>query len=135
MATLDYESMREDLRRRYDALPYYEQQAVGAVLEVLDCCYLPYPDDPDCAVEAAIEIVESGNYDFYSPEEVESMRDLAYKLVHGLIPSRYECAWDYLDPYTVARLDPYIDYDKLAEDLYIEGYCDTSFGIVIHIYW
>lgn len=99
-------------RRRWDALNEDEQCAVAAIVET-----------GDYGIEDALIIVSSAErgkqYDFYP--DIMTMADLARKLV------REE---DWYDPYTVEKLDPYIDYDKLGEDLYTEGYCDTSYGVV-----
>ena len=109
MAYLDRESMAEDTRRRYDALTDYEQRALAAVMEA-----------ETVSIEEALEIVENKTYDFFP--EITSMADLARKLVR-------EEEW--YDPYTVSRLDPYVDYDKMGVDLYDEGYCDTRFGVIV----
>jgi len=109
MAYLDRESMAEDTRRRYDALTDYEQRALAAVMEA-----------ETVSIEEALEIVENKTYDFFP--EITSMADLARKLVR-------EEEW--YDSYTVAKLDPYIDYVKMGVDLYREGYCVTRFGVIV----
>jgi len=109
MAYLDRESMSEDTRRRYDALTDYEQRALAAVMEA-----------ETVSIEEALEIVENKTYDFFP--EITSMADLARKLVR-------EEEW--YDSYTVAKLDPYIDYVKMGVDLYREGYCVTRFGVIV----
>ena len=113
MAKLDRENMAEDVRERFDELSDYEQRAIEAIMEARDC-----------SIEEALDIVESGDYDFYP--EFTSMADIAYELVHeyGLfgIPSDI-----------LAKIDPYIDYDKLGLDISVSDdsdYYDTSFGIV-----
>lgn len=123
MTYLDREDMAEDLRERYDALTDYEQRAVCAILEVLDYGDLPDSDNPDeCALMAALEYVESGDYEFY--DDVATMADLAYKLVHE------HDLFFAVDTYCLDKLLPYIDYEKLGLDLYNEGYCDTSYGVI-----
>ena len=109
MAYLDRESMAEDTRKRYDALTDYEQRAMAAIMEA-----------STVSIEEALEIVESKTYEFFP--DITTMGDMARKLV------REE---DWYDPYTVSRLSPYVDYDKMGVDLYTEGYCDTRFGVII----
>jgi len=54
MAKLDYKSMAEDLKERYEALSEYDQQAVEAIVE-----------DWGYDIENALEVVESGQFVFY----------------------------------------------------------------------
>jgi len=109
MVNLDRENMVEDIREKYDALTDYEQRALAAILEA-----------ENLSIEAALEIVEGKRYEFFP--EITSMADLARKLV------REE---DWYEPYTVKKLDPYIDYNKMGVDLYADGYFDTSFGVIV----
>jgi len=109
MAYLDRESMSEDTRKRYDALTDYEQRALAAILEA-----------ETVSIEEALEIVENKTYEFFP--DITTMADLARKLVH-------EEEW--YDPYTVAKLDPFIDYVKMGVDLYRDGYCATCFGVIV----
>ena len=54
MVKLDRESMAEDVKKRFDALSEYDQQAVEAIVEVWDY-----------DIENALEVVESGQFVFY----------------------------------------------------------------------
>ena len=109
MGYLDPEAMSEDARREYDALTDEEQRAMAAILEV-----------ESCSIAEALLIIRNKTYEFYP--DITSMGEMARKLVHEE---------DWYDPYTVAKLDSYIDYDKLGIDLYTEGYCDTRYGVII----
>jgi len=109
MANMDRENMAEDLKKRFDALSDREQRAVDAIMEARDY-----------SIEEALDIVESGDYEFYYRA---TLADVAYKLVndHG---------WFDIEPDTLVKISPYIDYDKLGSDLYADNFCDTSFGII-----
>jgi len=118
MVKLDRENMVEDIRKRvkkrlikrFDALSDWEQQAMGALIEA-----------GDYSIDQALDSVENGEFEFYS--DITSLADLAYRFVHG---------GEWGDPSILEKIGPYIniDYDKLASDLYEDGYRKTSFGIV-----
>ena len=111
MVNLDRENMAEDIRKRFDNLLDYEQLAIAAFMEV-----------GDYSIEEALDIVESGDYEFYPG--VDSMADLAYEFIH-------EYGMFGLNPDTLEKIGPYIDYEKLGSDLSVDGYCKTSYGIVL----
>jgi len=110
MTYLDRESMAEDIRRRYDALTDYEQRVLAALLEVTDY-----------ELEETLDYVERGEYEFWAG--VDSMAELAYKLVHD---------WEWGDPTVLENLDHYIyvDYEKLGEDLFAHGWRKTIHGMI-----
>jgi antirestriction protein len=105
----EHESI-EDLNELFDAyenLEEYEKEVFAAMIEGLG--FFP---------KEALERIKSGDYDFYSGK---SLKSVVYALVDegcfGDIPDSIAC---------------YIDYDAIAHDLEIEGYCETSKG-VIHV--
>jgi len=54
MASLVRENMAEDIKKRFDVLTNWEQQAIEALME-----------SEDYSIEEALDIVESGKYEFY----------------------------------------------------------------------
>jgi len=118
MANMDRENMAVDIRKRvkkrlmkrFVALSDWEQQAMGALMEA-----------GGYSIDQALAIVEVGEFEFYPG--ITSLADLAYRFVHG-------GAWG--DPGILEKIGPYIniDYDKIALDLYEDGYRKTSSGIV-----
>lgn len=58
MVILDRESMAEDVRERYDVLSARERQVVEALMEA-----------GDYSLEEALDMVESGVYDFYFEDD------------------------------------------------------------------
>ena len=89
----------------YENLKEYEKEAFAAMIEGLS--FFP---------EEALERIESGDYAFYSGA---SLKDVAYALVEegcfGGIPE---------------NIAKYIDYDSIAYDLEIDGYIETSKGVI-----
>ena len=117
MANMDRENMAVDikksLKKRFDALSDWEQQAMGALMEARGY-----------SIKQALDIVESGEFEFYPG--ITSLEVLAYRFIH-------EHAWSAFldwDPDTVDALEPYIDYDKLGAAFYADGYRETSSGVV-----
>jgi len=109
MANLDRESMTKNVKKRFGALSEYEQKAVKAIMEALDC-----------SIEEALDTVESGDYGFYP--EIFSLADLAHELVQEGF---------FGDPKTMGVLVNYIDYEKLSEDLRrYDNFIETSLGLV-----
>ena len=102
-----YESIEtlNELFNTYENLEEYEKEAFAAMLEGLG--FLP---------EEAFERIESGDYAFYSGK---NLKDVAYALVDE------GCFGDI--PKSIAN---YIDYDSIAHDLNIDGYCETSYGVI-----
>ena len=89
----------------YENLEEYEKEAFAAMLEGLSFL-----------LEEALERIKSGDYAFYSGE---SLKDVAYALVDE------GCFGDI--PKSIAN---YIDYDSIAHDLNIDGYRETSYGVI-----
>jgi len=108
MPKLDYESMAEDIRGRFDALTEYEQWAVAAIMEAYDD-----------SLEGALETVERGDFDFYPG--IYSLGDLAYYLVEKGYFGDLE---------TLGPLVKHIDYSGLGETLRQDCYVATSQGVV-----
>jgi len=104
-------NMAEDVKKRFDALLDFEQRAVEAIMEAWDY-----------SIEDALDVVESGRYGFCPG--ITSMADLAYKHIH-------DRGWFGIDPHTLAKIGPYIDYDRLGEILYDAGHRVTSFGAIL----
>ena len=110
MVKLDRESMGEDVRKRFDVLSYYKQCAVAAIME-----------SEGYNIEKALDVVESGNYDYYPG--ITSMADLARELIHGH-------GWFNIDLDTLVKTGRYPDYNKLGSDLYDYGFFVTNYGVV-----
>lgn len=89
----------------YENLDEYDQEAFDAMIEAFG--FSP---------KEALERVTSGDYVFYSGE---SLKDVAYALVDD------GCFGDIPD--SIAN---YIDYDSIAYDLEIDGYSETSKGVI-----
>lgn len=106
----EYESIDalNELFDTYENLEEYEKEAFAAMIEGYGFSH-----------KEALERIESGDYDFYSGA---SLKDVAYALVDD------GCFGDI--PENIAN---YIDYDAIAYDLEIDGYCETSKG-AIHVF-
>jgi len=104
------EYITEDVKRRLDALTDDEREVLESLMEVTDY-----------SLEEALGYVERGEYEYYSG--VESMADLAYRLVH-------DCEWG--DPDVLENLSRfiYVDYEKLGAELYAQGWRLTTHGAI-----
>ena len=89
----------------YENLEEYEKEAFAAMIEGLG--FLP---------EEAFERIESGDYQYYSCMTIEQVaEEMVYDGCFGEIPE---------------AIAYYIDYEKLATALSIDGYCETSQGVI-----
>ncbi len=108
MAKFERESLAEDVRMRFDELSGHEQCAMKVIMGAWDY-----------SIEDALDIVESGDYDFYPG--IKRMDTLAHVLIQqGLFG----------DPEEMGALRCYIDYEELSAFLRDAGYIVTSLGVV-----
>ena len=103
----EYESIEalNELFDTYENIEEYEKEAFSAMIAGLG--FSP---------KEALERVTSGDYAFYSGE---SLKDVAYAMVED------GCFGDI--PENIAN---YIDYDSIAYDLALDGYCETAQGVI-----
>ncbi len=108
MVDLNRENIAEDVMERFNTLSEFDQLAVEAIVET-----------GEYNLEEALEIVKNEDYEFYP--EISSLIDLARKLVQEELRD---------NPKALRRLKYYIDYEKIAADLYRDNYRETSLGVV-----
>lgn len=95
-----------EFAEKLDSLKSHELKIIKAIAEA----------ESEISIEEVFEIYEKEDYVFYDEKTIE---DLAYTLVeHGYLGDIPE------------DIEPYIDYDKFARDLYHGGYVETSHGII-----
>jgi len=108
VAKFERENMAEDAMERFNAMSEFDQLAVEAIVET-----------GVYNLEEALEIVKNEDYEFYP--EISSLTDLARKFVQEELHD---------NPKVLRRLKYYIDYKKIAADLYRDNYRETSLGVV-----
>lgn len=98
-----------ELAERYETLNSDEQDAVMAVIE-----------SAGYSLEEALDLVESENYTLYS--DCYTLEELAKTLFDdGIFGDKKE----------MGILVNYIDFESLGNDLGLDGYTETSRGIII----
>jgi len=99
----DYEELNEFFKR-LEALNEYEMEALEALSEEM----YDYTE--------ALEVFESGDYQYYSGMNLEEVaEEMVDEGLFGPIPE---------------AIIAYIDYEKIAYELSIDGYHETSKGVV-----
>ena len=96
-----------DWVKELDGLDEYEQEEIAAAMEAFGCDF-----------EEAFDGQKSARYTFYREMRLEEVAEMLVE----------EC---YFTKDTPEIFRTYFDYEAFARDLHLEGYYETSYGVIV----